>query len=297
MVTGADLRGVHVALATPLDDAGGLDTAALDRLVARVLDGGVTGVCPTGSTGEGPRLTREQRHTVTAEVRARVPATTPLIPAPSALNATEAVAEIAGLADAGADAALVAAPSYYPMEPAEVGGFYARVADGAPVPVVIYNIPMMTKVSVPPPVVGELARHPNIIGIKDSSRDFEYLQAIVYATAGAEFTVLTGSDTMLLASLVLGAAGTIAASANLVPWLSRAVYDAVQAGDLTKAAAVQEELFHVVQACRVGIAPAGWKAGLSLVGVCGPTPAAPARPLGPQQMSTLTARLEELGVR
>src|SRR5699024_7424986 len=109
-------------------------------------------------------------------------------------------------------------------------------------------------------------------GIKDSSRDMEYLQAVVYATAGADFAVLTGSDTMLLASLQLGAVGTIAASANLVPEIGRAVYDAVRRGDLAAAATAQERLFTIVQACRVGLPPAGWKAALAWAGVCAPDP-------------------------
>src|SRR5690606_30776283 len=97
-------------------------------------------------------------------------------------------------------------------------------------------------------------------GIKDSSRDFEYLQAVLYATGGseAEFAVLTGSDSMLLASLQVGAVGTIAASANLVPQLGRAVYDAVAAGDLAAARSAQRRLYEVIMVCRTGTPPAGW---------------------------------------
>src|SRR5690606_6934870 len=253
VVRPADLHGVHVALATPLDSAGSVDNAALARLVERGVNAGVNGVCPVGSTGEGPRLTREMRHAVTGAVRAIVPQNTPVVPAPAGLNMHDVVSEIEELAAAGADAVLVAPPSYYPMADGDVARFYEHVVASAPVPVVIYNIPMMTKVSVPPSTVGMLAEHPNVIGLKDSSRDFEYLQAVRYATADHDFALLTGSDTMLLASLLVGAVGTIAASANLVPRLGRTVYNAVRAGDLGRAAAAQRELFDVIQACRVGI--------------------------------------------
>lgn len=296
MVSPDDLHGVHVALATPLDDAGQVDDTALVRLIEHVLEGGVNGVCPVGSTGEGPRLTLEVRRMVTASVRAAVPEAIPVVAAPAALNADDIVTEIEELAGAGADAVLVAPPSYYPMASDDVARFYEYVAGRAAVPLVIYNIPMMTKVTVPAATVGMLAEHPNVIGIKDSSRDFEYLEAVVYASTGQEFAVLSGSDTMLFASLLVGAAGAIAASANLVPQLSRSVYDSARAGDLEKAAIAQRELFDVIQACRVGITPAGWKAALALAGICGPVTVPPAQPLTESQRSALGTRLKELGV-
>ncbi len=295
MVNADDLRGVHVALATPLSEDGSrLDHDGLAGLVERVVAGGVRTVCPVGSTGEGPRLTRDARHEVTSAVRRLVPAATPIIPAPSAGTAPDAIAEIEGFAAAGADAVLLAPPSYYPMAPDEVRAYYENVADAAALPIVLYNIPAMTKVAIPPAVVGALAAHGNIVGIKDSSRDFEYLQSVVYATGGATFAVLTGSDTMLMASVTVGAVGAVAASANLVPALSRQVYDAVVVDDLDVAAAAQRRLFDVIQACRVGTTPAGWKAALSVAGVCAAAPAAPASPLDSSQRAALAERLESL---
>lgn len=294
MVSVTDLHGLHVALATPVGPAGDLDTDGLDRLVARVIAGGVHAVCPVGSTGEGPRLTRVQRGAVTAAVRARVPDEHPVIPATSALTVADAIAEIEEHAAAGADAVLLAPPSYYPMSAGEVGAYYESVAAATALPLVLYNIPSMTKVALPPQIVGALAGHPWVFGIKDSSRDFEYLQSVLYASAGQEFAVLTGSDTMLLASLAVGAVGAIAASANLVPRLGRAVYDAALAGDTDAARSAQRELFDVIQACRVGVTPAGWKAALSLAGVCDATTVPPAAPLDDSQLSALATRLKEL---
>lgn len=296
MITATHLRGLHVALATPLDATGDLDADGLDRLLTRVIDGGAHGVCPTGSTGEGPRLTRAMRLAVLQAVRARVPAALPVIPAPYALNASDVISEIADLATAGADAVLVAAPSYYPMAPDDVATFYNTIAGAAAAPIVIYNIPPMTKVSVPPSVVGDLATHPNVIGIKDSSRSFEYLQSVIYATNDADFAVLTGSDTMLLPSLIVGAAGTIAASANFVPQLGRRIIDAFAAGDLAEAEQAQSELYEVVMASRSEITPAGWKAALSIAGVCDARLAAPAHPLPDDQLGALATRLKEIGV-
>ncbi|MBO0811848.1 MAG: dihydrodipicolinate synthase family protein [Microlunatus sp.] len=298
MVTADKLGGVHVALATPVGPDGDLDTGGLDRLLSRVIDGGVSAICPTGSTGEGPRLSRGQRVEITRQLRKRVGAERLVMAGASALNVADAVEEISELADAGADAVLLAPPSYYPLRADGVVGWYRAVGSAATLPIVLYNIPSMTKIMLPPEAVAELAAQPGIIGIKDSSRDFEYLESIVYATSGAEdFAVLTGSDTMLLASLTVGAVGTIAASANLVPALGREVYDAAaQGGDHDRARKVQERLYQVGMACRVGPPPSGWKAALAWAGVCAPDLVPPAAGLTAAEREVLGARLTELGV-
>lgn len=297
MVTPVDLHGVHVALATPIGADGDLDLPALDRLLARVTEGGVDAICPTGSTGEGPRLSRAQRLEVCRQVRKSVGAERTVIPAASAMNVADAVAEIDDLAAAGADAVLLAPPSYYPIPAEGVAAFYRAVAAQARLPIVVYNIPSMTKIMLPQSAVGELAGLPGIIGIKDSSRDFEYLESIVYATADADFAVLTGSDTMLLASLMVGAIGTIAASVNLMPELAREIYDATVSGDLDRARQAQQRLYDVVMVCRVGPPPSGWKAALAWAGVCGPDPVPPAVGLTGAQHEELGAGLAALAVR
>ena len=295
-MTPKDLHGVHVALATPIGPDGDPDVPALDRLLTRVIDGGVDGICPTGSTGEGPRLTRTQRLQITGLVRKSVGPDRLVLPGASAMTVTDAVAEVADLAEAGADAVLLALPSYYPIPADGVVAWYRAVSAAAALPIVLYNIPSMTKIMLPPQAVADLAELPGIIGIKDSSRDFEYLESILYATDGADFAVLTGSDTMLLASLAVGAVGTIAASANLVPALSRELYDATLAGDRDRACRVQKQLYDVVMACRVGPPPSGWKAALAWAGVCAADPVPPAVGLDTAQREALSARLTELRV-
>ncbi|MGH3744515.1 MAG: dihydrodipicolinate synthase family protein, partial [Mycobacteriales bacterium] len=159
-----------------------------------------------------------------------------------------------------------------------------------------YNIPVYTGIRIAPDLVGRLAAHPSVLGIKDSSRDMEYLQEVVYATAGADFRVLTGTDTLLVASLVLGAHGTIAASVNLVPQLAVGIHRAYTSGDLMAARAQQKQLVRVVMACRRGPAPAGWKAALAIVGICADTMAAPASVLSEPLRTELARELAELGV-
>jgi len=291
MSAGSELAGVMVALATPVEESGAVDTGGLERLVERVIAGGVDGISPAGSTGEGPKLTREQRVWLARRVRGLAPASMPVIPGVPVITIPDARCELDALSEAGASAALVSAPSYYPISDAAVLRLYQTLADLSPLPLVLYNIPVFTKVRIAPEVAAELAAHPNVTGIKDSSRDMEYQQQLISACAGPEFSVLTGTDSLLVASLVVGARGTIAASANLAPELAVGIYRAFTAGDSAMAVRLQQQLSDVVAACRRGELPAGWKAALEIAGVCRAHLVPPGSPLSADQRDELAALL------
>jgi 4-hydroxy-tetrahydrodipicolinate synthase len=284
---------VMAALATPLEASGSgrLDLFSLGRLVDHIVAGGADGLCPAGSTGEGPLLARETRVALVQAVAGMAPGGTPVIPGTLSVNAEATLADIDAYADAGATAVLVPPPFYYPLSDGSVADFYLYVAERSALPVLIYNIPAMTKVSVAPAVTEELSRHPHIAGMKDSSRDMEYFSAVAARTANSEdFCLLTGSDTLLSASLAAGGKGTIAASVNLVPGLVRSLYAASISGDPT-ARALQGKLAEVVFACRRPGFPAGWKAALKLAGLCEATLAAPLREASEAATATLAQEL------
>lgn len=284
------------ALATPWRTDGGLDMAGLERLLARIVGGGADGVSPAGSTGEGAKLSPAQRVDLTRAVRRMVPAGMPVISGVPLTTVAAGRAELGELAAAGATAALVAPPSYYPLSDDAVRELYASVAEASPLPIVLYNIPMFTKVRLAPAAVGWLAGHPSVIGIKDSSRDMEYQQEVIIATAGADFHVLTGTDTLLIPSLAMGAAGTIAGSVNLVPDLVSGIYRAFTAGDIETAVLSQRRLAGVVGICRPGFFPAGWKAALEVAGVCGRSPVPPGTPVTDAEFKRLAEELAAMGV-
>lgn len=289
--------GVTAALVTPLDERGELDESGMERLLKRVVSAGVTAVSPAGSTGEGPRLGWARRQRVTRLVRALVPPDMPVLAGVNVTAVGEAVAELEHVANAGASAALVSPPAYYPASDAELIGLYELLAERSPLPLVLYNIPVFTKVPIPPAVVARLAELPGVVGVKDSSRDLEYLQQVLTRTRErSDFEVLTGTDTMYVASLLAGAAGTVCTSANLAPALSVGIHRAFTAGDLDSARELQWRLADLVAACRSGLFPTGWKAALDIAGVCGPHLAPPALPLPPQLREPLQRRLAELGV-
>jgi 4-hydroxy-tetrahydrodipicolinate synthase len=291
--------GVLPALATPLGEDGELDHAGLGRLLDHILAHPVTGMAPVGTTGEGPLLSRRIRVAITSRVVERARDARPpiaVIPAAVATTPADVQADIESYAEAGAHAALVGTPFYYPMGAAAVARWFTDVAERSPLPVVLYHFPDMTKVRIPADVAGDLAAHPTVIGMKDSSRDFEYHQSVLAATEGLPFGLLTGADTLLLASGLLGGAGTIAASVNLVPGLVTSVWSALQSGDQERARSIQWQLQAVVQVCRRAGGPAGWKAALELAGICPARGASPNTGITAEARQRLRDDLDRLGV-
>jgi dihydrodipicolinate synthase/N-acetylneuraminate lyase len=146
---------------------------------------------------------------------------------------------------------LAAPPAYYPLTPAEQQGYFGRLAAAA-LPLVIHNIPVFTKIVIDPSAAAALAPHPQVAGLKDSGRDLDYgarlLDTVTAVGAAAEFSLLTGTDVMLVSYLPAGARGTICANANIVPEVIRAAYDAVLAGKLEEAQR-HEATLRAVQAC------------------------------------------------
>jgi 4-hydroxy-tetrahydrodipicolinate synthase len=295
------LEGVIVALLTPVDREGKVDHGALRQLVERVTSRGVTGVSPLGSTGEGYSLGLDQRLAVVDTVAGSVPAGIPVIPGVFAHNHEQAVAEIAAYADHGGTAVLVAPPCYYPLRAPEQEAYFSRLADAAALPLVMYNIPAYTKVQIAPAVAAALAAHPRVAGLKDSGRDFGYaaglLDAVRAAGAAAEFSVLTGTDSMLVAYMLAGARGTICASANVVPEVVLAVYEAVRAGKLDEALRLESKLRQAQAAFGIGAPPAAVKAAVASSGVGEPWLVPPRLPLTDAETAQLEERLTALGIR
>jgi 4-hydroxy-tetrahydrodipicolinate synthase len=293
------LDGVIVALLTPVDRMGRVDHGALRHLVERVVAGGVTGVSPLGSTGEGYSLGLEQRLSVVDTVAGAVPAGMPVIPGVFAHNHEQAVAEIAAYAAHGGTAVLAAPPGYYPLGAGEQEAYFSRVADAAALPLVLYNIPVFTKIRIAPPAAVALASHPRVAGLKDSGKDLGYaaelLDAVAAAGAASGFSVLTGTDSMLVSYMLAGARGAICASANVVPQLVRAVYDAVRAGKLDDALSHEARLRAVNTAFSVGAPAAAVKAAVASAGIGEPWLVPPRRPLTEAETAALIDRLTALG--
>ncbi len=289
--------GVHVALATPLTPDYKIDVDGVHRLVEYVIRGGINGLNIMGSTGEVASMPESNRRQIVAAVTDAAQGRVPVITALAQNSLEDAVRETEALARQGVRGVLATPPSYYPTNPAGVEQYYRILSPRSPLPLLIYNIPQFTKVPIPPQTVAALARDGVVVGIKDSSRDFEYFSQVIYATRGIQgFRVFTGSDTMLLASLAQGADGTIAGGPNLGPSFAVQLYRAFKEGDMERAHALQEKVLELVLATRRGVFPAGIKAGLELLGICRGITAPPIPAYSADEREQLAVVMRKLGL-
>lgn len=292
-----NLEGVLTALVTPLTENGSVDEPAVARLVEHVLAGGVNGMLALGSTGETASVDEPGRRALVRAVVAAAGGRVPVICGVAQSHLAAAKAEVAAAAKLGVDAALVTPPFYYLIDQPTLLAFYRSLAADSPIPLLLYNIPQYTKVVADPASVATLAREGSVVGIKDSSRDFEYFELVCGATRDLpHFRVFTGSDTMLLASLVMGGAGTICGAANVAPhWVVR-IYEDFRRGDLEAAREHQDALVDLVMLLRRGVFPATMKAAMEVLGVCGPWPAKPIAPLDERSKAELRDRMSAWGL-
>jgi 4-hydroxy-tetrahydrodipicolinate synthase len=292
-----ELTGVLPALISPLRSDGMVDEPAVKRLVEHVIAGGVRGLLALGSTGETASLDETARRTIVSTVVAAAAGRVPVICGVAQSHLAAARVEVEAAARLGAAAALVAPPFYYLIDQATLLAFYRSLARDSPLPILLYNIPQYTKVVAQPETVATLAREGTIVGIKDSSRDFEYFEGVCIATRELpRFRIFTGSDTMLLASLAMGGTGTICGGANVAPGLVVRIYDAVSRGDWVTARDDQDRLLHLIMALREGVFPGAIKSALSSLGVCEPWLAPPIAALDEAASGRLRKELAGLGL-
>lgn len=284
--------GVYAAMATPLTGGGEVDPAGIKQVVEYLFASGVTGLSILGSTGEGPSLTIAQRRRA---LEATVEATAgrgAVFTGAASSTVSEVVASLEASAGLGAQGTLVPPPYYYRLESDAIVGYFERVAEASPLPLILYNIPVMTKLQLPPDAVARLARHPNIMGLKDSGGDLGYFASLARLVADVPgFTLYTGSDELLAAALTVGGHGLIGGAVNTVPDLLSAIYRAHEEGDVARAVALAGPVARANAAVRVGTFPAGIKAQYFLKGLCGPHTAAPIPPLNEAEIAQLRERL------
>ncbi len=289
--------GVYPAMSTPLTEDREIDHEGIKNVVGYLFDNGVDGLSILGSTGECSALRREQRkEALSLALEFGGDRGTIFTGAAGSVTA-DVISDLKSIDGMGAKGALVPPPFYYPLNNQGVVTYYERVAEASPVPIILYNIPRITKVQITVEAITRLIEHPNIMGIKDSSGDFGYFQEVArLAESYPGFTVLTGSDSMLAASLYVGGHGIIGAGVNIAPDVVVAVYHAAMSGDRSKAISMQHKVTDAVNACRVGVFPGAYKAQFALKGLCQPHMAWPIPSLNKSEMEQMRKNLVEAGV-
>ncbi|WP_323674635.1 dihydrodipicolinate synthase family protein [Halorubellus sp. PRR65] len=285
------VSGTGLPLATPFDEAGDVDEAALRSLVETVEAEGVDFVVPCGSNGEAVHLGVDERTRV-VEVVADA-ATVPVVAGTGHPSERVTVEQTRAAADVGADAALVVSPFYHQHDASAIATHYERVADASPIPVYLYSVPKYTGTTLPPRTVQSLATHENVHGIKDSSGDLETLQRYVAFTADADFDVLVGSGSVYAAGLDAGAVGGVLALANVVPELAADVHELHVADEGDAARARNRDLVELNRAVTAEYGVPGLKAAMRSRGYAAGYPRRPFQPVGDDVRAELVALVDE----
>lgn len=278
------IHGIVVPLVTPLMTPERIDEQAAERMVEHVIAGGVHAVFILGSTGEGPALAAEEQRRFIAVCVKAVAGRVPLLAGISGASAAGAVELGRFAADAGADAVVAAVPCFLPPDDGEIVHYYRTLAREVPLPLFVYNMPALTKVSLKLETVKRLAEIPGVAGYKDSSGDLDAFREAVKLFGGRpDFSLLTGPEDLTIETVAMGGDGGVNGGANLRPELYAGLYRAVKAGDRAAAEALQAEILGVVRSYGVPATTGGvirrLKYELSRMGLLRNILAAPSLPM------------------
>ncbi|HMG32873.1 MAG TPA: dihydrodipicolinate synthase family protein [Blastocatellia bacterium] len=265
-----ELKGIMPPLTTPFDERGDVDFEALARNLQRYNTTGLAGYVLLGSNGEAVHLTREERFRVIETVKANSTSQHLLIAGVNEFSSRAALEASRHAQDAGADAVLVITPYFYKsrMNADSLSAFFNEVADASPLPVLIYNVPQNTGVTIDSSTIATLAAHENIVGVKDSAGNFGAIAETIRLSPPG-FAVMSGNGGILYPALAMGATGAVLAVACAAPRACVELFEAVAAGDHNKAKDLQRRIAPVSHAVTAGFGVAGLKVALDLAGFDG----------------------------
>lgn len=268
-----DIKGIITAMVTPFDENQEINSEATKQLINKLINAGVDGIFILGTNGEFHLLNDDEKVSfaklVIDEVNKRVP-----VYVGTGGNSTREVIALSKKMEAiGADALSVITPYFLVPTQEEVIKHYKAVAENVKIPIILYNIPKNTGMNLEADTVKELAKVKNIAGIKDSSGKIENIEAYIEAAKGQNFCVLSGSDSLILKALQIGAKGAIAATSNLLTDLDVSIYQNFLKGDMEAAEKSQKDIDVLRAVLKLGTVPSILKKSVELSGI----PVGPAR--------------------
>jgi len=290
------LQGAYTALITPFRD-GSVDVDRLKANVAFQIEQGIDGVVPVGTTGESPTLSHEE-HGQVIEAAVQAAAGRIKVIAGTGSNATsEAVSLTRHAAEVGADAALMVNPYY--NKPTQDGLYhhFMTVADAVELPIVLYNIPGRTSITMQPETVARLAEHENIVAIKEATGSMDIASEIATLTDPQRFAIVSGDDSLTLPLMSVGGRGVISVLSNLMPAKIKALVDAGLSGDFERARKMHLELFGLCKGMlTLSTNPIPIKAAMALAGLDTGELRLPLYPLDEASTAKLEKLLSDAGV-
>lgn len=293
MGTRLELKGSFVAIVTPFRD-GKFDAEAFKRLVEFQIENGTAGIVPCGTTGESATLSHDEHlEVITACVKA-VKGRVPVIAGTGSNSTSEAIHLTKGAKQAGADGALLITP-YYNKPPQEgLYQHYKAVAEAVDLPLVIYNCPGRTGVSITAATLARLSELPTVVAIKDATGDPDWTTEVAIACPG--LVNLSGDDARTLPLMALGAKGAISVTANVAPRQAADLCNLALAGKWDEARKVHEQLYRLTKTLFIESNPVPVKAAVEMMGKIGPEIRLPLSRIGDANRKVLREEMTRLGL-
>jgi 4-hydroxy-tetrahydrodipicolinate synthase len=287
-------------MVTPLRARDELDVAGLERLIERILGGGVCGLFILGTTGEGPSLGYRLRREVIDRSCRQVNGRVPVLVGITDTAFVESLNIARHAAAAGAQAVVLAPPYYMPEGQPELQEYLAHIVPELPLPLYLYNMPALTKVAFELETVRRAMDEPRIAGLKDSSGDMTYFhRALSLGCQRPDWSLLMGPEELLFDAVLGGGQGGVSGGANLFPALYVKLFEAARAGELTKARELHAHVIRLSgEVYRIGRHPSavikGIKCALACLGVCDDFMAEPFHRFRADERATVQRRVAEI---
>lgn len=267
--TSTRLSGIFTPNMVPLDAQGEINEAELRRYVDWLIDKGVHGLYPNGSTGEFLRFTVEERRRIIEIIADQTRGRVPILAGAAEANVKETIKACEAYHELGCRAVAIVSPFYFKLSPSAVYAYFKEIGDNSPIDVTLYNIPMFAS-PIDVPTVQRLAEEcPKIVAIKDSSGDLPHMMRMISAVRPLrpDFSFMTGWDAALMPMLLIGCDGGTNATSGVVPEITRRLFDLTLLGRLDQARDLQYRLLTLfdamIQNCEF---PEGFRAALALRG-------------------------------
>lgn len=290
-----NIRGSIVAMITPFNQDGSVNFEALTNLLERQIAGGTDAILTLGTTGEYSTMTHEEDAAVVAHTIKVVNGRVPVIVGSGSNSTATQVEKSIYYQDMGADALLLIAPYYNKANAEGMYRHFAETADKVHIPCILYNVPSRTGCSIPVSVVERLAKHPNIVGIKEASGDLGYAMKLAHCV-GPDFALYSGNDDVTLPILSIGGSGVISVYANVMPAMCHQIVMDYLEGRQDEALKNSIRYLRLMNDLFMEVNPIPVKSALNMMGLNAGPMRLPLCEMTAEHQAAMRATLEEAGL-
>ena len=289
-------KGAYTLLITPFKEDLSLDEDGLKLLVQKQLEAEIHGIAPLGVTGENTLLTDKEVNRVLEIVVKEARGKAKIVPDLCVMSLWKGIERAKEFSDLGADYLCAYSPFFVLPKPDGVIKFFEKLADASEIPIILHNAEGRTGINIAPEITAKLAKHPNIVGIKDGNKKLDHLAKIICLTKDDDFEVFTGKDTTAYPLVCFGGSGSFTISGNIVPKVMKDMLEFALAGDFGKAKKLHLGYYELFEAIRFETNPMAAKRALNLMNLPAGSVRLPLTELGDDKTKKLKTIMEKRGL-